>query len=130
MAKHDKKESVIFMAKIVKYDKENDILVIHKGFSSDEKFKANIDVGDLVLDISTNGKVRGMEIVNATKFLTDFTKSDKNHVEATLKNLVDAEFNVSMKPNGIVLFFVVKSAKPKDSIESTIAVPLEKPILN
>ena len=45
----------------VYYDKENDILSIHKGFSSDEKFKGNIDVGKLILDVSTQGKIRGIE---------------------------------------------------------------------
>jgi len=35
----------------VAYDKENDILFVHKGFSIDEEFKGNIDVGSLILDI-------------------------------------------------------------------------------
>ena len=55
------------MARIISYDKENDILVAHKGFSEGERFKGNIDIGDLVLDMSTKMRVRGIEISNASK---------------------------------------------------------------
>lgn len=37
------------------YDKKHDILAIHKGFLR-EKFKGNLDVGDLILDISTRNR--------------------------------------------------------------------------
>jgi len=43
--------------------------VIHKGYSADEKFKGNIDIGDIVLDVSTSGKIRGIEIFNATEII-------------------------------------------------------------
>ncbi len=41
------------MEKIITYDEENDILAIHKGFNKDEKFDGCIDVGDIILDLST-----------------------------------------------------------------------------
>ena len=115
------------MTKVISYDKENDILVVHKGFASDEKFKGNIDVGDLILDVSTNGKIKGMELFNASKFLKPF--ADKAKEESILSNMLDADFNASVKPNGIIISLVIKS-KNKNEIPATIAVPLEKPILS
>ena len=108
------------MNKICSYDKENDILSIHKGFSSDEKFKGNIDVGELILDISTKGRVRGIEIINATQFFKDF-----NITKKILENLIDAQFNASLKPNRIMLGIVIKAKNIE--IPAKVAVPLTIP---
>ena len=115
------------MGKLLSYDKENDILVIHRGFTSDEKFKGNIDVGDIVLDVSTNGKIRGIEVFNASQFLKPFVEKGKE--EGILGSIIDADFNTKIKPNGIIISLVIKS-KNKTDIPATIAVPLEKPILS
>src|SRR3989338_9161372 len=89
LAEYDKKRvKVNNMGKLLSYDKENDILVIHRGFTSDEKFKGNIDVGDIVLDVSTNGKIRGIEVFNASQFLKPFV--EKGNEESILNNLLDA----------------------------------------
>lgn len=109
------------MNKIISYDRENDILCIHKGFSSNEKFKGNIDAGDFVLDVSTEGKVRGIEIMNAASFLKEFSISKK-----TLETLSDANFDVLMKPNSLIIGLVIKSKSGE--IPAKIAVPLERPI--
>jgi len=111
------------MAKIVSYDKENDILSIHKGFSRDEKFKGNIDVGELILDVSTKGRIKGIEIINATKFFKDFDIGGK-----ILENILDAQFTASLKPNRIMLGIVIKAKNIKKEIPAKIAVPLETPV--
>lgn len=108
------------MTKIVSYDKENDILSIHKGFDKDEKFKGNIDVGELILDVSTRGRVRGIEIINATEFFKDFDIGKK-----ILENLKDANFTASLNPNRIMLGILIKTAKKE--IPAKIAVPLQVP---
>lgn len=108
-------------AKLVFYDKENDILSIHKGFTPDEKFKGNIDAGQLVLDISTKGRIRGIEIMRATDFfkLCDISKK-------ILETMTDARFTASMNPNGISLGIVFKVKH--NEIPAKIAVPLETPL--
>ena len=110
------------MSKLIFYDKENDILSIHKGFSRDEKFKGNIDVGELVLDVSTKGRIRGVEIMNATKFFKEFEIEKK-----ILENIINAEFNASIKPNSIIVGLVLKAKNIKHEIPAKIAVPLETP---
>ena len=109
--------------KLVFYDKENDILAIHKGFTSDEKFKGNIDAGQIVLDVSTKGRIRGIEIMNATEFFESC-----NIEKEVLENIEDAKFNVSVNPNGIILGIGLKAKNRKEEIPATIAVPLEVPI--
>lgn len=111
------------MIKHISYDRENDILAIHKGFSSDEKFKGNIDAGDLVLDVSTKGRIRGIEVINATKFFKEFKVEKK-----MLENLTDAQIDVTMKPNCILLGIVLKAKNIEQSIPAKIAVPLEMPL--
>lgn len=122
MAKHDKKKKIKGgkMSKLVFYDKENDILSVHKGFTKDEKFKGNIDAGELILDVSTKGRIKGIEIINAANFL--------DIEEKIFKNITDADFNVSMKPNRILISLVLKAKNIKEEIPAKIAVPLETPI--
>ncbi|MBW2972802.1 DUF2283 domain-containing protein [Candidatus Woesearchaeota archaeon] len=103
--------------KHLSYDKEQDILAIHKGFTKDEKFKGNIDAGQLILDVSTKGRIRGIEILDATGFFKDF-KINKD----ILENLIDAKFNAKINPNGIILG-INFLAKEKE-IPAKVAVPL------
>jgi uncharacterized protein YuzE len=110
------------MNKLVFYDKENDILSIHKGFSNDEKFKGNVDVGELILDISSKGKIRGIEVMNATEFFKEFDIGKK-----ILENITDADFNASIKPNSITIGIIFKAKNIKHEIPAKIAVPLEVP---
>ena len=113
------------MTKKVSYDQENDILVVHRGFDAGEKFKGNIDVGGIVLDVSTTGKIRGIELFNASQFLKPFI--DQGNEEFTLENILDADFNAKISPNGIIINILIKSKK--NEVPAMIAVPLEKPIM-
>jgi|SRR3989344_2368770 len=107
--------------KLVFYDKENDILSIHKGYSSDERFKGNIDTGQLILDVSTNGRIRGIEIMDASNFFEVFSVS-----KDVLKNLEDATFNAHTEPIGIVLSVLLKTKTSEEKIPAKIAVSLNK----
>ena len=110
------------MSKIVSYDKSSDILTIHKGFSNDEKFKGNIDVGELILDVSTQGRIRGIEIMNASEYFKEFDITEK-----ILDNISDANFNASIKPTRIIVSILIKSKLCAEEMPAKIAVPLEVP---
>ncbi|MDD9953579.1 MAG: DUF2283 domain-containing protein [Candidatus Woesearchaeota archaeon] len=113
MAKHDTSK------KIVSYDSENDILLVHKGFAADEKFKGNLDIGGVVLDMSTKKRVRGIEVLNATNFFQGLVAAD------VLLHLTDADFRAVMEPQRIALtvtFYIQQEAIP-----ARIAVPLATP---
>ena len=110
MAKHDKK---------VSYDEQGDMFAIHKGFSSDEKFKGNIDAGDLILDMSTMGRVRGIEILNATEMLKEFGVGKEE-----LKRLKAANFNAKVTANSTIVGLELKTSTSK--IPAKIAVHLAR----
>ncbi len=116
MAEHGKEE---MMAKRISYDKENDILAVHKGFSSDERFKSNIDAGDLVLDVSTKGRVRGIEVMNASRFFREFGIG-----RDALESIEQAGFNAVVRPDSIIVSIVIK-ARDSDEMPAKIAVPLQ-----
>ncbi len=95
------------------YDSENDLLALHKGFSKDEGFKGNFVAGSIVLDVSTKGRVRGIEIMDASSFL-------KKNVMA---RLTGARFNVIEKSNAIFVKILLKTLNSE--VPAQIMVPLE-----
>jgi len=109
------------------YDKENDILSIHKGFSADEKFKGNIDIGNLILDVSTKGRIRGIEIINVTKLIKNLGGIPiEKHM---LENINTANFTATINPNGVIIGIVLKPKNLEQEIRTNIAVPLEVPVI-
>lgn len=119
MAKHNKKEKKK-MNKITSYDSENDILVVHKGFSDDEKFKGNITIGDLVLDMSTKSRIRGIEVMNASKFFDNFRIE-----KGILENIRRVTFDSAVRQDGIILKIVFTTVEASEIIPATIAVPMQ-----
>jgi len=102
------------------YGKEFDVLTIHNGFEPGEKFNGNIDVWPLILDMSSKGKVKGIELFDATRFLSEFGVS-----EEFLESLQDAELNAKVQSTGIIIGLVLKG---KDtSIAAKIVMPKEMP---
>lgn len=105
------------------YDDKNDILVIGKELSANEKFKGNIDVGDLILDISTTGRIFGIEILNASSILgTLGVKAE------LLKNISDADFKAQSKPSAIAITLLLKARNTREATAAMIAVPVHKPV--
>lgn len=92
------------MRNYISYDSENGILFVHKGFSKGEKFKGNIDVWGLVLDLSNKGKIVGLEIINATEYLKD-SDIDKK----ILENLSDIVLNISQSYRAIALSLIFET---------------------
>jgi uncharacterized protein YuzE len=96
------------------YDKEHDILAIHKGFSNGEKFKRNVDVGELILDVSTKGRIRGIEVLDASKYL-----GIKRNV---LSSVLNGEFSISQNVDRVLIGISLKCKE--GIIPAKIAVPV------
>ncbi|MDY6788506.1 MAG: DUF2283 domain-containing protein [Candidatus Nanohaloarchaea archaeon] len=106
------------MEKKQSYDSEHDILYINRG----EKVKESLEIGDMVVDLSYDGKVAGLEILNASKTISELTGiqvSDNN-----LRNIEKADLDTVKK--GEHLFIVLKIAFRKEEklIEKSIDVNL------
>ncbi len=110
------------MKKKFSYDKENDILFIHKGFEEGDKFKGNIDIGDIILDLSAKGKIRGVEVLNASRFFSDLVE------KKTFLELTGADFKAVLGSSGIILKMFFKFKGMKEKVPARIAVPLEAPV--
>ncbi|MCD4759907.1 DUF2283 domain-containing protein [archaeon] len=106
------------MEKIITYDEENDILAIHKGFNKDEKFDGCIDVGDIILDLSTKGNIRGIEFLNATEILADYKITKE-----ALSNLKKADFLAKGTKHGITIR--IKFLINKKEIPALISMPIQ-----
>ena len=76
----------------------------------------------LILDVSTRGRVRGIEVINAAQFFKEFEVEEK-----IFKNLVNADFNTSIKPDSIIIGITFKVKNIKQEIPAKIAIPLDVP---
>ena len=118
MGRNDKKEEQKMNKQSFFYDQKNDILAIHKGFETNEGFKGNISIGKLILDVSTKGKIKGIEILDASEFLREFDIK-----KGILMDINSIDFNATKTPDSIVISLVIKSKN--ESIPAKIAVPIE-----
>ncbi len=100
------------------YDQKNDILAIHKGFDSNEGFKSNICIGKLILDVSTKGKIKGIEILDASEFLKEFDIKKE-----ILIDINSIDFNASTTPDSVVISLIITSRNER--IPAKISVPIE-----
>jgi uncharacterized protein YuzE len=117
MARDENGKEKKMVGKKISYDPENDILAIHKGFLKDEKFKSNIDTGGLVIDMSTKGRVKGIEIMNATRFLKGFDIGKE-----TLTGLTDADFEANAGKDSIMISLMLKAKDSKATAKIAIAM--------
>ena len=92
------------------YDRKNDILSLHNGFSKNEKFNTNIEVGNIIVDLSNKNKVIGVEIMDATDV---FTFSE-------LENFSCMDFEASINGNWINIKIIMNKLS-----EKTISIPIK-----
>ena len=101
MAKHEKNRREMMLMKDIAqgmYDNESDIFFIHKGFSPEESFTGNIDLGNIILDLSSKGRIRGIEIMHATQFL-----AGRNISKTVLHSFRRADFNIHLTNKAILI---------------------------
>ena len=99
------------MAKInteIKYEKELDILSLWRGKAS----AGAVEIGDFIIDITSDGYVARLEIIQASENL--------NIKPELLKNIEKAAMSVVYKPNN-VLIMISMTFKGK---EKEVSIPL------
>ncbi len=101
----------------INYDKNEDVLLVHEGFKPDETFKGNIDLGDIILDLSTNGRVVGIEIMNASEFFNELGFNKE-----LLSNITDAKIKATITKGSLIVFLELNSNNV--STKAQIAAPL------
>jgi len=98
------------------YDKENDILFVHR---KDIKTKGSVEVmgGDIVIDFSKNKEVVGIEIMNASQLLKNF-----DITKGMLSQAIAGDIRVSQQRNILFLTIVLKMPKNVEK-EAILTVP-------
>jgi uncharacterized protein YuzE len=74
------------------YDNQADSLFI---YAPTAKSSGSIELGDIIIDLNNEGKFVGIEILNATSFLTDIT--EQKNTKSILKNLIECNLKMTYK---------------------------------
>jgi uncharacterized protein YuzE len=98
------------------YDQENDSLFAYKK----AKIKGSIDIGYFIIDISTQGKVVGIEILDISKVLKNLGIFN---TKKFLDNIKKAGFRAVYQNDSIMIYFMI-SSKSKE-VSSSIAIPVK-----
>ncbi len=106
------------MTKKAYYDQEGDILFVHKGYTKNDPFAGNVDSGDVILDISKYGKVRGIEILNASNFLKDLDVDDCKQI---LDHVKDITFESKIVRGTLML--IIKVYYVLNNVEEVMRIP-------
>lgn len=97
------------------YDLENDSLFAYKK----AKIKGSIDIGYFIIDISTQGKVVGIEIMNVSEVLKNLGISNTKEF---LNNIKKTGFRAVYQHDSIIIYFII-SSKSKE-VSSSVAIPI------
>jgi uncharacterized protein YuzE len=98
------------------YDAENDSLFIYKK----SKIKGSVDIGDIIVDISIDGKVIGIEMLNASEMLKNLGIKGPKEI---LNNIKSVSIRAIYKTDSITVYYSIIS-KAKE-VSSSIAVPVQ-----
>jgi hypothetical protein len=101
------------------YDQENDDLFL---FRKDAKSKGSIEFGNLVLDFDSKKMLVGLQIMDATDFISEMTVLDKKTVKEILINLESCKGDFKPYRN-MVLFKIVLFSKYKKETPVSIMLP-------
>ncbi len=98
------------------YDSENDSLFIYKK----SKIKGSIDIGDIVIDMSIEGKVAGIEMLNVSDILKNLGVKAPKEI---LGNIKSVSIRAVYKQDSIMVYYSIVS-KSKE-VSSSVAVPVK-----
>jgi len=72
---------------------------------------------NIVIDVATNGKIVGLEIFNVSAYLSEFGFNPE-----ILRNIKNAELNVTQKQDSVMLIFKLSSIINSNLIEQKIPI--------
>jgi len=103
----------------VTYDRENDVLFLYKNVRP----KGSIELGDFILSFTEGMKATGIEILNASKRLSQIF--DVKLTKENLANTVKANFRTGYEADCVYVFFTVvwKHQQTEQKGSSMIPVP-------
>lgn len=97
------------------YDQENDDLFLHKPRA---KSRGSVELGDLILDYNSKKVLVGLQIMNASKIIKDFSDEDVMEVLVGLKKCKVE----TIQKEGLLVIKIHLSSKQKE-IVPVLSVP-------
>ncbi|MFH1649733.1 MAG: DUF2283 domain-containing protein [Candidatus Woesearchaeota archaeon] len=107
------------MKKYALYDKENDIFCVHLGFNTDEEFGGNLGAIPVIFDVSTKGRIVGIEVLDASVFFAKYGISKE-----MLSSMEDANITFSRNDANVSMQLTLQLKSEKVSV-TEFAVPLK-----
>jgi uncharacterized protein YuzE len=98
------------------YDQENDSLFIYRK----ARIKGSVDIGDLIVDMSLDGKVVGIELLNASEALRNLGVRSPREFLSSIKI---ASIRAIYKQDSVTVYYSLVS-KARE-ISSSVAVPIK-----
>jgi len=99
------------------YDDFIDSIVISSKKKTD-RVRGSVKIGDIILDLTSRGKVVGLEIKKFSAFLKSFK------IQESIQGITSVDMSVTYKPDGIIIFIYVKFKKEEERLPIYISTEL------
>jgi uncharacterized protein YuzE len=104
------------MEKKLSYDPEQDILHFNRG----EIVQDSLEIGNMYIEFSGDGKVVGIEVTEASKFISDFTGEEFS--SEALENVSDAELKIMQSGEFMIITLHFIAEKEGREVRDSIGV--------
>ncbi len=104
------------MERKLSYDSEQDILYFNEG----RIVQDSLEIGNMYIEFSADNKVAGVEVLNASEFISDFTGEEFS--KETLGNILDAEIKVIRSGDFVVITLQFVAEKEGQKVKESIGV--------
>lgn len=101
----------------IDYDKENDLLFLYRK----QRSKGSVEIGSLVIDISDDGRIVGLEIFDASRVLSDVT--GMKVTKSMLDSVKTASLKVTYRPDSILIAILLKTLQEKEISARLYPIP-------
>jgi uncharacterized protein YuzE len=100
------------------YDKGNDDLFL---FHPSSKSKGSVELGDFILDFNNKKELVGIQIMNASKLISEMVSENISTIKGILNNLRSCKVDVKVKNNILIIkFYLLGQIK---EVAPVISVP-------
>ena len=91
------------------YDEYTDSVIIANKQKTD-KVEGSIKIGDIILDMTKEGKIVGLEIRHATNFFKEC------NIEADVSDIISADFLAKHNPDNIIILLHLQFKEKEETV--------------
>ena|SRR3989338_6815026 len=91
------------------YDEYTDSVIIANKQKTD-KVEGSVKIGDIILDMTKEGKIVGLEIRHATDFFKEC------NIEANASDIISADFTAKQNPDNIIILLHMQFKEREETV--------------